>query len=59
MVVHTCNPSYVEAEIRRIVVQGQPVEISKTPFPSELKTSWVQCWVGEDGAVYNPSYRET
>jgi hypothetical protein len=44
-VAHACNPSYSEAEIRRIVVQSQPRQIDcKTLSQKKKKKS--QKWAG-------------
>jgi hypothetical protein len=41
MVAQDCNPSYLEAEIGRISVQGQPGQIvPETPSPKTTRAKW-------------------
>jgi hypothetical protein len=41
LVAHACNPSYLEAEIGRIMAQGQPRQIVlKTSSPKITRAKW-------------------
>jgi hypothetical protein len=58
-VAHTCNPSYSEAEIRKIVVRGQPQEVVLKPLswkkPSQKRAGGVVHSVGSD---FKPQYHQ-
>jgi hypothetical protein len=41
LVAHTCNPSYWEAEIRRLMVQGQPCKyFGRPPISKITRAKW-------------------